>query len=201
MMSQHRNTDEQSRAANAIPEQQMLDAAYELLLAVGIRRMSMADIARRSAVSRATLYRRWPNVDAVVGALITREFAQVGDKVLSKRARNARQAVVDAVMANVRAIRDHPLTRKIIEVDPEFLLPYLLERRGTSTNAQLDWLVAALTIRDGSIRRGNRVAQARALWLAAWPFALTAPVMADDGITLDALDRELRALLDRYLAP
>ena len=201
MMSQHRNTVEQSRAANAIPEQQILDAAYQLLLAVGIGRMSMAEIARRSAVSRATLYRRWPNVDAVVGALITREFAQVGDKVLSKRARNARQAVVDAVMANVRAIRDHPLTRKIIEVDPEFLLPYLLERRGTSTNAQLDWLVAALTIRDGSIRRGNRVAQARALWLAAWPFALTAPVMADDGITLDALDRELRALLDRYLAP
>ena len=179
----------------------MLDAAYELLLAVGIGRMSMAEIARRSAVSRATLYRRWPNVDAVVGALITREFAQVGDKVLSKRARNARQAVVDAVMANVRAIRDHPLTRKIIEVDPEFLLPYLLERRGTSTNAQLDWLVVALTVRDGSIRRGNRVAQARALWLAAWPFALTAPVMVDDGITLDALDRELCALLDRYLAP
>lgn len=201
MMSQHRNTVEQSRAANAIPEQQILDAAYELLLAVGIRRMSMADIARRSAVSRATLYRRWPNVDAVVGALITREFAQVGDKVSSKRARNARQAVVDAVMANVRAIRDHPLTRKIIEVDPEFLLPYLLERRGTSTNAQLDWLVAALTVGDGSIRRGNRVAQARALWLAAWPFALTAPVMADNGITLGALDRELCALLDRYLAP
>lgn len=201
MMSQHRNTDEHARAANAIPEQQILDAAYELLLAVGVRRMSMAEIARRSAVSRATLYRRWPNVDAVVAALITREFAQVGSMALSKRAKNARQTVVNAVMANVRAIRDHPLTRKIIEVDPEFLLPYLLERRGTSTNTQLDWLVAALTVRDGSIRRGNRVAQARAVWLAAWPFALTAPVMADDGISLHALDRELRALLDRYLAP
>src|SRR5664279_5038298 len=90
MMSQHRNTDEQSRAANAIPEQQMLDAAYELLLAVGIGRMSMPEIARRSAVSRATLYGRWPKDDAVDGALITREFAQVGHKVLSNRARKAR---------------------------------------------------------------------------------------------------------------
>ena len=60
--------------SNAI-RKQILDAAYELLLAVGMRRMSMADIARRADVSRATLYRRWPNVNAVVGALTTREFA------------------------------------------------------------------------------------------------------------------------------
>ena len=69
-MSQHRNT--------AIPEEQILDAAYELLLAVGMRRMSMADIARRAGVSRATLYRRWPNVAAVIGALTTRELARLG---------------------------------------------------------------------------------------------------------------------------
>ena len=93
------------------------------------------------------------------------------------------------------------LTRKIIEVDPEFLLPYLLERQGTSTAAQLELLTSALKSRDGSIRRGNRAAQARAVWLAAWSFTLTAPVLTDDAVSLDALDRELRAMLDRYLAP
>src|SRR5664279_4859350 len=109
-MSQHRNTDEQTntdqkaRSANAIPEQQILDAAYDLLLDVGMRRMSMSDIARRSGASRATLYRRWPNVDAVVGALITREFAQLGTVAVSARAKNARQAVVNAVIATVRAV-------------------------------------------------------------------------------------------------
>lgn len=200
-MSQHRNTDEVSRAANAIPEQQILDAAYDLLLAVGMRRVSMSDISRRAGVSRATLYRRWPNVNAVVGALITREFAALGAETFGKRAKTARTGVVTAIVATVRAVREHPLARKIIEVDPDFLLPYLLERRGTSTNAQLDLLVAALKTGDGSIRRGNRAAQARALWLAAWSFALTGPVMADDGVSLDLLDRELRAMLERYLAP
>jgi AcrR family transcriptional regulator len=199
-MSQHRNTVEAVRAANAIPEEQILDAAYELLLAVGMRRMSMADIARRAGVSRATLYRRWPNVNAIVGALTTREFAQLGDP-FTRKAKDTRTAVVSAVVATVRAVRSHPLTRKIIEVDPEFLLPYLLERRGTSTTLQLDLLVAALKSSDGSIRRGNRAAQARAVWLAAWSFTLTAPVMADDAVSLDTLDRELRAMLDRYLAP
>jgi AcrR family transcriptional regulator len=200
-MSQHRNTVEAARAANAIPEEQILDAAYDLLLAVGMSRMSMADLARRAGVSRATLYRRWPNVNAVVGALTTREFAQLGAAAFGRKRKDTRTTVVDAIVSTVRAVREHPLTRKIIEVDPEFLLPYLLERRGTSTTAQLDLLVIALKSGDGTIRRGNRAAQARALWLAAWSFTLTGPVLADDTVSLDALDRELRAMLDRYLTP
>jgi AcrR family transcriptional regulator len=200
-MSQHRNTEATVRAANAIPEEQILDAAYDLLLAVGMRKLSMADISRRAGVSRATLYRRWPNVNAIVGALITREFAHLGADLLGNKAKDTRTAVVNAVVSTVRAVREHPLTRKIIEVDPEFLLPYLLERRGTSTTAQLDLLVAALKGGDGSVRRGNRAAQARALWLAAWSFTLTGPVLADDTVHLDTLDRELRTMLDRYLAP
>ena len=71
-------------------------------------------------------------------------------QVVAGRSRDAAQrtpahaAVVGAVVATVRAVREHPLTRKIVDVDPEFLLPYLLERRGASTDAQLDLLVAAL---------------------------------------------------------
>jgi AcrR family transcriptional regulator len=190
-MSQYRNT--------AIPEERILDAAYDLLLAVGMRRMSMADIARRAGVSRATLYRRWPNVGAVVGELTTREFARVVPRAFATA--DSPAAIVDAVVGTVRAVRTHPLTRKIIEVDPEFLLPYLLERRGTSTTAQLDLLTAALQRADGSVRKGNQAALARAIWLAAWSFTLTAPVLADGKVSLAMLDRELRTMLDRYLQP
>jgi AcrR family transcriptional regulator len=193
MVSQHRNM--------AIPEEQILDAAHDLVLAVGMRRVNMADLARRADVSRATLYRRFPNVDAVVAALTTRELGTIVAGAFARPAKDARTAVVASIVATVRAVREHPLTRKIIEVDPEFLLPYLVERRGTSTNAQLALLTKALRNTDGSIRRGNRTAQARALWLAAWSFALTGPVLADDAVGVEALDRELRAMLDRYLAP
>jgi AcrR family transcriptional regulator len=190
-MSQHRNV--------AIPEQQILDAAYELLLAVGMRRMNMADVARRAGVSRATLYRRWPNVAAIVGELTTRELGtMVAD---SFAVGTSRAALVAAIVSVVRTVRVHPLTRKIVEVDPEFLLPYLLERRGTSTNAQLDLLAAALRRSDDTVRRGNRIVQARAIWLTAWSFTLTAPVLVDDKVSQATLDRELRAMLDRYLLP
>jgi AcrR family transcriptional regulator len=193
-MSQYRKTA-------AIPEERILDAAYDLVLAVGMRRVNMAELARAADVSRATLYRRFPNVDAVVAALTTRELAAITAAAFGRPGKDARTTVVSGIVATVRAVREHPLTRKIIDVDPEFLLPYLVRRRGASTDAQLELLTAALRTGDGSIRRGNRTAQARALWLAAWSFALTAPVLADDDVSLQTLDRELRAMLDRYLQP
>jgi AcrR family transcriptional regulator len=204
MMSQQRNTalDERVRVApNAIADQAILDAAYALLLAVGMRRLSMADIARRAGVSRATLYRRWPNVQAVLAALTTREFAAVTRGAFPPAGRTSRAEIVASVTGFVAAVREHPLLRKIVDVDPEFLLPYLLQRRGTSTTAQLRLLEAALAGHDGSVRAGDPAALARGIWLAAWPFVLTAPVLADEDVTLAQLDEQLGELLDRYLAP
>nr|MDT0664439.1 helix-turn-helix domain-containing protein [Micromonospora sp. DSM 115978] len=40
----------------------MLDAAEASLLAVGVRRTTLTDVARRAGVSRMTLYRRWPDL-------------------------------------------------------------------------------------------------------------------------------------------
>src|SRR6266550_7516762 len=136
MMSQQIN-DMLSRPANAIDEDMILDAAYDLLVAVGLRRLNMADIARQAGVSRATLYRRWPNVRSVIGALMTREWAGLADSAHAEGAPHARAALVQTVVEIAAAIRQHPLLRKIIDVDPEFLLPYLLQRKGTSTGQQL----------------------------------------------------------------
>ena len=208
MMSQHRTevvdegSDEVTRAPNAIPKEQILDAAYELLLAVGMRRLSMADIARSARVSRATLYRHWPNANAVVGALVTREFAGVTSHAFTAETESARAGLVRGVVATVHSIRVHPLMRKIIDVDPEFLLPYLVERRGTSTTYQLGLMEMALQAgrTDGSIRAGKAALQARAIWLLACSFTLTAPVLADE-VSLEELDGQLAWLLDLYLAP
>jgi AcrR family transcriptional regulator len=193
VVSQHRNA--------SIPEDRILDAAYDLVLAVGMRRMNMADLARTAGVSRATLYRRFPNVGAVVGALMTRELGVLAEQAYRRPAKDVRTTVVSGILTMVQAVRSHPLMRKVIDVDPEFLLPYLLERRGTSTDAQLELLAGLLRTNDGSVRRGNRTAQARALWLAAWSFALTGPVLADGAVGLGALDNQLRGMLDRYLMP
>lgn len=195
MVSQRSN-----RAANAISEDRILDAAYELLLSRGLRRMTMADVARAAGISRATLYRRWPNVEALAADVTTREFAKLLPD-LDGSDRVTRTLLVASVTQAVQRLRRHPLVRKIVQTDPEFLLPYLLQRRGRSTKAQLAVLEAALRHADRSVGKGNPAAQASTIWLVAASFVLTAPVFADRKVSLRSLDTELHRVLDRYLAP
>ncbi|MFI6292250.1 TetR/AcrR family transcriptional regulator [Nonomuraea sp. NPDC050790] len=157
----------------------VLDAARECVLAYGVRRTTLTDVARRAGVSRMTLYRRWPDVRSLVADLMTREWVRVVGEL------DVRDPV-RAVVAGVRALRAHPLLRKIVEADPELLLPYLLQRTGATHEAVLAVLEPAV---------GDR-GRARAILLVAQSFLLSGPTMLDD----DALDAELTTLLERYLA-
>jgi AcrR family transcriptional regulator len=208
-MSQRINSGGEPKAPNAIPEEQILDAAYRLLLTIGPQRMTMADLARQAGVSRATLYRRWGSVREVLATLTTRAWVEVAAHAFPPDAhtRVTRARIVDGVVTLARGIRTHELLRTIIELDPEFLTPYLLKRRGTNTDHQLALLEPALAagIADGSVRDEDPALLARSVLLTAWSFTLTGPVLAGaaDGIgpEMDRLDAELRHLLDRYLAP
>jgi AcrR family transcriptional regulator len=193
-----------------------LDAARDCVLAVGVRRTTLTDVARRAGVSRMTLYRRWPDVRTLVADLMTREFVTLITEVTRMGGRHpVGPAVVDGLVNGVRAFRAHPLFRKIVDVDPELLLPYLLDRRGASQEAMLRLLEQDLRAgrKDGSILPadtggglegqggGNDTArQARAVLLVAQSFVMSAHTMADDGDAA-ALDDELRRILERYLLP
>ncbi len=43
----------------------ILDAAAACVLAFGIDRVTLAEIARRAGVSRPTVYRRWPDTRSI----------------------------------------------------------------------------------------------------------------------------------------
>jgi AcrR family transcriptional regulator len=191
-----------SQPHNLADDQAILDAAYEMLLAIGMRRLTMADIARQAGVSRATMYRRWPNVQAVVAELLTREFGAVAAPLATVAPASARAALVAGVVQIVREVRSHPLLRKIVDVDPEVLLPYLVSRRGKTTDLQLAMLEAYVKagIADGSIRGGDVKLLARTVLLSAWSFVFTGPLLVSRR-DIRALDAELAELLERYLKP
>ncbi|MEO3869149.1 helix-turn-helix domain-containing protein [Nonomuraea sp. B12E4] len=159
----------------------VLDAARACVLAYGVRRTTLTDVARRAGVSRMTLYRRWPDVRTLVTDLMTREWVRVFAEL-------DMSDPVRAVVSGVRGLRGHPLWRKIVEADPELLLPYLLDRRGASQESVLSLLEPVV----GDPRK------ARAVLLVAQSFLLSAPTMLDP-VTLDELDAELAALLEAYL--
>lgn len=185
----------------------VLDAARECVLAVGVRRTTLTDIARRARVSRMTLYRRWPDVRTIVADLMTREWVGLGESIQPPDdGRPVRPRFVDGLVSGVRRFRDHPLLRKIIEVDPELLLPYILDRCGASQLVFLDLFEEALRAghADGTVRRDHPPRQARAVLLVVQSYVLSAPTMLDDAdpcLDSDAFDAELRHILERMLLP
>jgi AcrR family transcriptional regulator len=187
-------------------DDRLLDAARACVLAVGVRRTTVTDVARRAGVSRMTLYRRWPDMQTMLADLMTREWVRtVGESAL-RDGSDPLTRITRGVVATVAALRTNPLLRRIIDVDPEVLLPYLLDRRGRSQ--EMVTTVIADVVRDGQrsgeIRRGDPDRLARALVLACHGFVLSAHTMVDgdEGRDADvsAFDRELGELVERYLA-
>ncbi|MEU3690417.1 TetR/AcrR family transcriptional regulator [Streptomyces narbonensis] len=186
----------------------VLDAARDCVLAVGVRRTTLTDIARRAGVSRMTIYRRWPDVRSLVGDLMTREWIAVAAGAMppSDDDRPERERIVEGLVAGAAAFRAHPLFHKIIDVDPELLLPYILDRRGASQDALLGLLHTALEDghEDGSVRRVRPDLQARSLLLVVQSFTLSLRTMTDETdpeLSEAAFLDELRTLLERTIAP
>ena len=155
-----------------------------------------------------TIYRAWSDMPQLLGDLMTREWTAL---VVSAGIADAGQVaaggtvdrIVGAALRTVRALRENELFVRIVELDPELLLPYLLSRRGRSQQAILDLLVAQLREGQaaGDVRQGDPEVVARSLLLATHGFVFSAHTMVDDLASVEALDDELRAILTRALLP
>ncbi len=191
-----------------------LDAARDCILDVGWRRTTLTEVARRAGVSRMTIYRTWADMPTLLGDLMTREWSGVVTASLAGElapedatAEQSDVPVLDRLVATVvgavRALRENELFVRIIEIDPELVLPYLFARRGRLQDLILALTTEAVTAgqASGEIRLGNPVALARGLLLAAHGFALSAHTMVDDGATFAEIDAELTTLLTRGLTP
>src|SRR6195952_760682 len=200
--------------ADASPDDAYLDAARSAILAVGWSRTTLTDIARRAGVSRMTLYRRWPDTQTLLADLMTREWGSVVALAAERAASrsSARERITGDVVATVQALRGNELVRRIVDVDPEVLLPYLLDRRGRSQQYVADATAALVEEgqRDGSVRTGDPTTLARAPVLAAHGVVLSAHTVIDDparrahasrDVDVSHLDAELAHLVDRFLAP
>lgn len=188
------------------PRDGYVDAARACLLDVGWRRTTLTEVARRAGVSRMTIYRTWNDMSQLLGDLMTREWSQVMAATVVEPAPDGKDAVeriADGVLAAVRALRGNELFVRIVEVDPELVLPYLLHRRGRSQDLVLATGTEAIAAgqRAGQVRAGDPTAIARGLLLALHGFVLSQHTMVDDDVSAAALEHELRHLVTAVLRP
>ncbi|MGY2701087.1 TetR/AcrR family transcriptional regulator [Nocardioides sp. HB32] len=187
------------------PRDAYLDAARDCILDVGWRRTTLTEVARRAGVSRMTIYRTWADMPQLLADLMTREWGGVVAESLAAEdpAAPTVDRLVGDIVGTVQRLRENELFLRIVELDPELLLPYLLSRRGRSQDAILDLTARAIADgqAEGTIRAGNPLAIARGLLLAAHGHVLSSHTMVDDDVTEEELDAELVLTLSRSLRP
>jgi len=110
----------------------ILDGALAAFLDFGIRRTSMAEIAKRSGVSPATLYRRYASKNAVVVAVGMREAQRFIEAVDARVDRSAppREQMTEGFVAFSSILARNELLRRLLVTEPDTVLPYVTTGAG-----------------------------------------------------------------------
>jgi AcrR family transcriptional regulator len=182
----------------------ILRAGLEQAELVGMRRSTMEDVAKRSGVGRATLYRRFPTKTALNDAIVLSEVRRFLEGSTRARAQGTTfedRMVYDTVFT-VTFIREHALLKKLLRTEPEAILPSLTVDAGPIIDFATDYS-AALFRRELYGKKAITAVQERHLRTAAelqTRLTLSFIVTPHTSIKLASLD-DTRAYVRRYLMP
>ena len=123
-------------------EDRALDGALDAFLDFGIRRTSVGEISRRSGVSPATLYRWYGSKDGIVAAVALRETRRFLDELEAQVDPEAppEDQLAEVSVVGARRLREQPLLRRLIETEPEDILPRLTTDGWPIIRAGADYL-------------------------------------------------------------
>ncbi len=133
----------------------VLDAALEQFQLAGLRRSSMEDVAKRAGVSRVTIYRRFPQKDRLVEAVLLRECRRLVDDVgaLIKPLRSIEERVEESFVFLLRRLHSHPLATRLLALEPEDLVLYMTIKAGPAIALGTEFIAGLIrnAQREGSL--------------------------------------------------
>ncbi|KYJ99034.1 TetR/AcrR family transcriptional regulator [Microbacterium sp. p3-SID338] len=181
-------------------QRRVLDAADDLLVRAGVHGVTIAALARRSGLSRPTIYRTWRDADDVVRSALLRRVADLLSRFPATT--GSRDTLVADVLRFTSLFRADPVYGHLLDEEPEAFTRYTLHRVGSSQRLILQWLADAIAAAQaqGSVRAGDPGEIAVMLLLIAQSAVLSHGTVADL-IDEKSWERELRAALDGHLRP
>ncbi|HSS09454.1 MAG TPA: TetR/AcrR family transcriptional regulator [Acidimicrobiales bacterium] len=113
--------------ANNVRER-ILEATYACVARYGLAKTTVEDAAREAKLSRATIYRYFPGgKDQLIGDTVAWESARFFQRLAEAvaDAGDFARLLEDALMFAHRAIEEHAVLQKVLQTEPEKLLPHL----------------------------------------------------------------------------
>lgn len=181
-------------------QSRVLDAADALIQQRGIHGVTIAELARRAALSRPTIYRTWADAGDVVRAALLRRVVYVLEAFPEPAA--TREALVDDVLRFSALFRADPVYAHLLDQEPEAFTHYTLQRVGSSQRLIHSWLTRAIAKaqENGSVREGEPGQIAVMLLLIAQSALLSHGAVAEL-IDEAAWEQELRVVIEGCLRP
>ena len=176
----------------------ILDAAAYCVMAYGVERVTLAEIARRARVSRPTVYRRWPETRSILAALLTSRIVGALDDVPGRGV--GREALVERIVAVAERLRSDEVVMSVLLKTPDLAMVYIAERIGTSQQILIDAVAAEVKLaqEEGSVRPGDPRQLAAMCLLITQSTIQSAQIVAPI-LDAGALAAELAHSLNGYL--
>ena len=116
------------RRERAVSTERLLQATFACVARYGIAKTSVEDVAREAGVSRATVYRQFPGgKDQLIGDTIrwetARFFAELA--VAIEHASDFETTLEEAIVFARAALTQHAVFQKVLETEPDLLLPQM----------------------------------------------------------------------------
>ena len=123
----------------------------------GFHAVSVEAIARRAGVTRAVIYQHFPDLQALLEAVITREttraLAQVAESALPPlESGDTAQLMLASLTAYLGAVHDHPTTWRLVLLSPEGAPAKLRAGIASGRRAVLAQLTSSVS---SAVRTGN----------------------------------------------
>lgn len=133
------------------PKERLYEAAYACIGRYGLAKTTMEDVAREARLSRATVYRHFPQgKDQLVREVVAWEANRFFMRLTSAVAHNTDLGdLLEATLVFAhRAVEEHEVLQKILETEPDRLLPVLTTESGRLVGLIKQFLVLAMQRAD-----------------------------------------------------
>ena len=114
-------------ASGSSTQQRLLDSTLICLSRHGVAKTTVDDVAREAGVGRATLYRYFPNKQALINATFDSEVVRISAAIDNSGAEqiDLEEAVVAMMSVAANEVANHDALQFALSNEPDQVLPYL----------------------------------------------------------------------------